>query len=195
LNFSRAFSISGEESICSQGLRASVAQIETTRTIFGNFRTEKFLVLLQPSQPLFVSLVQTLQRRAMTTPGNLRIGLFGAGIVGGGICELIQKHTANGRFGKLGVSMEIVKICVRSPESERDFKSSRSYVYVSDRNEILNDKSINCVVEVMGGTTDAKDIVLAAIRAGKHIVSANKALIANHLEEIQAALAANPSVL
>jgi homoserine dehydrogenase len=131
----------------------------------------------------------------MATPGNLRIGLFGAGIVGGGICELIQKHTANGRFEKLGVSMEIVKICVRSPESERDFKSSRSYVYVSDRNEILNDESINCVVEVMGGTTDAKDIVLAAIRAGKHIVSANKALIANHLEEIQAALTANPSVL
>lgn len=130
----------------------------------------------------------------MTTTTNLRIGLFGAGIVGGGVCELIQKFGSNGRFGNLGFSMEIVKICVRCPENERDFKSSRSYKYVSDRDEILNDTSINCVVEVMGGTTDAKDIVLAAIHAGKHVISANKALIANYLEEIQAALAAKPSV-
>jgi homoserine dehydrogenase len=130
----------------------------------------------------------------MTTTTDLRIGLFGAGIVGGGVCELIQKFTSNGRFGNLGFTIEIVKICVRSPENERDFNSSRSYTYVSDRNDIINDTSINCVVEVMGGITDAKDIVLAAIRAGKHVISANKALIANYLEEIQAELAANPSV-
>ena len=48
-------------------------------------------------------------------------------------------------------------------------------------------------VEVMGGTTNAKDVVFAAINAGKHVVTANKALIAAYLPEIQKALLVNPS--
>jgi len=54
--------------------------------------------------------------------------------------------------------------------------------------------SINCVVELMGGTTTAKDVVFRAIAAGKHVVTANKALIAAFLPELMALLKANPTV-
>jgi len=56
---------------------------------------------------------------------------------------------------------------------------------VTDYNDILGDASINVVVELMGGVTSAKDVVFGAINAGKHVVTANKALIAAFLPEIQ----------
>eukprot|EP00428_Durinskia_dybowskii_P065922 CAMPEP_0170385054 /NCGR_PEP_ID=MMETSP0117_2-20130122/16316_1 /TAXON_ID=400756 /ORGANISM="Durinskia baltica, Strain CSIRO CS-38" /LENGTH=442 /DNA_ID=CAMNT_0010640823 /DNA_START=115 /DNA_END=1443 /DNA_ORIENTATION=+ len=130
----------------------------------------------------------------MSVPAKLRIGLFGGGVVGGGVCELVQNFLSNGRLAALGSSIEIVKICVLNINKERDFKLCKSYKYVLDKNEILHDDSINCVVELIGGTTDAKEITLSAIRSGKHVVSANKALIASCLGEIEAALSENPSV-
>lgn len=60
--------------------------------------------------------------------------------------------------------------------------------------DILEDPSINVVVELMGGVTHAKDVVFQAIKAGKHVITANKALIAAHLTDIQDLLRANPSV-
>ena len=123
------------------------------------------------------------------------MGLFGGGVVGGGVYELVQKCTQNGRFKALGASIEIVKICVRSLDKPRDFQvDSSSVKFVTDYNEILQDPSINCVIELMGGTTQAKDVVFQAIKAGKHVVTANKALIAQYLPELEAALAAQPSV-
>lgn len=125
---------------------------------------------------------------------KLRIGLFGAGVVGGGVCELVKKFVSNGKFGAIRAEMEIVKVCVRNLDKTRDFKGFDSLEYVTDMDDILKDSSIDCVVELIGGTTDAKDIVLAAIRAGKHVVSANKALIASHLSEIQETLNQHPLV-
>ncbi|RYY86976.1 hypothetical protein EON63_04775 [archaeon] len=125
---------------------------------------------------------------------NLRIGLFGAGVVGGGVVELIKRYHTNGRLTGQGVSMEIVKICVRSKNKSRDFHIDPSIVFTTDNNDILGDPSINCIVEVMGGITDAKDVVFAALKAGKHVITANKALIAAYISEIQGILKANPSV-
>ena len=56
---------------------------------------------------------------------------------------------------------------------------------MTDYNDILGDASINVVVELMGGITSAKDVVFGAINAGKHVVTANKALIAAFLPELQ----------
>jgi len=125
----------------------------------------------------------------------LRVGLFGGGVVGGGVYELIQKYTQNGRLKALGSSVEIVKICVRSLDKPRDFQiNNGTTTIVTDYNEILQDPSINCVIELMGGTTNAKDVVFKAIQANKHVVTANKALIANYLPELEAELAAHPTV-
>lgn len=125
---------------------------------------------------------------------HLRVGIFGGGVVGGGVYELVQKCIASGRFGAIGASVEIAKICVRDLKKTRDFELKKGCILVTDYNEILGDPSINCVVELMGGVTSAKDVVFGAIAANKHVVTANKALIAAFLPELQALLSAHPSV-
>ena len=123
---------------------------------------------------------------------HLKCGVFGGGVVGGGTYELVKKCMQNGRFAQLGASMEISKICVRSLDKPRDFEvDAAKTTFVTNYDDILKDSSINTVVELMGGVTHAKDVVFAAIKAGKHVVTANKALIAQHLDEIQALLSAN----
>ena len=101
----------------------------------------------------------------MTTTNPLRIGLFGGGIVGGGTYELIQRCIASGRFAAVGASMEICKICVRSLSKPRDFEVKPGTTLVTDYEAILGDASINVVIELMGGTTHAKDVVFGAIAA------------------------------
>jgi homoserine dehydrogenase len=91
--------------------------------------------------------------------------------------------------------MEIVKICVRDLKKARDFEVDPAVTtFTTNYDDILEDKSINCVIELMGGTTRAKDVVFKAIANGKDVVTANKALIANYLPELLALLDANPAV-
>uniref|UniRef100_A0A7S2KEY7 Homoserine dehydrogenase n=1 Tax=Leptocylindrus danicus TaxID=163516 RepID=A0A7S2KEY7_9STRA len=113
-----------------------------------------------------------------TISKTLRIGMIGGGTVGGGVYELIMN-----RLG--GATATITKICVRDLDKPRDFTVDTNVTsMVSDVHEILNDENIDCVVEVMGGTGLAKTVVLEALKKGKSVVTANKALIAEHLEEI-----------
>lgn len=125
---------------------------------------------------------------------SVKVGIFGGGVVGGGVYELVQKGINSGRFKSIGAHVEVTKICVRSLTKARDFEIKGNCKLVTNYDEILNDPEINVVVELMGGVTSAKDVVMGAIAAGKHVVTANKALIAAFLPEIQAALAANPTV-
>ena len=60
-------------------------------------------------------------RREMSTAEVLKVGLFGGGVVGGGVYELVKKHTASGKFGKIGANIQITKICVRDLSKPRDF--------------------------------------------------------------------------
>lgn len=133
----------------------------------------------------------------MTSSGSqqLRVGLFGAGVVGSGVVEIVQKYTANGRFAALGIDVQIVKIFVRDVSKPRDFvMPPGATMLAGDIDAVLQDESINCVIEVMGGVDTARDVVCGAIRAHKHVITANKALLAAHLAEIEALLAAHPSV-
>lgn len=142
-----------------------------------------------PTSPAAAPKMQPSSKR------HLRIGLFGGGVVGGGTFELIKKCVENGRFAQVGCSMEIVKICVRDLNKPRDFTvDPNTTTFTTNYDDILEDKSINCVIELMGGTTHAKDVVFKAIEKGKHIVTANKALIASFLPELKALLKANPTV-
>ena len=125
---------------------------------------------------------------------KLKIGIFGGGIVGGGVYELISRGIASGKFASLGASLDVTKICVRSLDKPRDFELKGNCKLVTNYSDILNDPEINCVVELMGGITSAKEVVMGAIAANKHVVTANKALIAAYLPEIQAALKAHPTV-
>lgn len=117
-----------------------------------------------------------------------RIGIFGGGTVGGGIVEILQKKAAHIEALTEGTKLEIVKICVRDASKKRDFAIPDGCEITDKYDDILKDDSIDMVVEVMGGTTDAKDVVESSIKAGKDVVTANKALIAAYLPDIAALL-------
>ena len=100
--------------------------------------------------------------------------------IGGGVYEIIMNRLKS-------TSATITKICVRDANKPRDFQIDSSITQVvTDVSSILNDDSIDLVVEVAGGTTFAKDAVFTALKAGKSVVTANKALIAEYLDEIVA---------
>lgn len=110
-------------------------------------------------------------------------------MVGGGVVSILRDKAS--AFADLGLAFEVRKILVRDVSKPRDFDHTATLV--TDYNEIVNDPSVNIVVEVIGGVTLAKDIIWAAIKAGKHVVTANKALLAAHGAELTELLNANPS--
>jgi len=120
-------------------------------------------------------------------PTTIKIGIFGGGTVGGGIVDILTKKSAY--FTDLtGHNLEVSKICVRDASKPRDFDVPEGCTITDKYSDILEDDDIDMVVEVMGGTTDAKDVVFASLRAGKDVVTANKALIAKDLVEIESVL-------
>lgn len=127
-----------------------------------------------------------LQRHTATNllAEPLRIGVFGGGTVGGGIVEIVTEK--KDYFESMtGRSLEFSKICVRDASKPRDFAVPEGCTIVTDYDDILNDEDIDMVVEVMGGTTQAKDVVFSSLEKGKSVVTANKALIAKCLPEIE----------
>jgi len=115
----------------------------------------------------------------------IQVGLMGFGVVGSGVFNVLQRNQAEiqRRAGR-----EIVVKTV----SRRDVAAARKVVgnaaaVVADAREIIRDASIDIVVELIGGTGVARSLVLEAIAAGKHVVTANKALLAVHGTEIFAA--------
>eukprot|EP00752_Nemacystus_decipiens_P014271 g12692.t1 len=120
----------------------------------------------------------------------LKIGMFGGGTVGGGVYEIMEQ-TKKELFKSMGVDVTIAKICVRDVNKKRSFELEGHTTMVTDYDDILEDDSINCVVELMGGVTHAKDVVFKALKKGKHVVTANKALLAQLLPEVKALVAEN----
>lgn len=123
------------------------------------------------------------------------IGLFGAGVVGGGVVEVLAKRKAD--LEHKGINVRIKSICCLP----KDEAAVRALVGFPEDCElcfsfdgILNDPEINTVIELMGGTTFAKDVVFAAIEKDKHVITANKALVAKFMLELEELLAAHPTV-
>ena len=116
--------------------------------------------------------------------------------MGGGVYEIFMGNSGNGGsrlLPHLKRPCIITKICVKSLSKPRSFHLDSSVSsLVTDVNSILNDESIELVVEVMGGTTEAKTVVLQALASGKSVVTANKALIAEHMNEIESTIKAHP---
>lgn len=109
---------------------------------------------------------------------TLRVGLLGAGVVGGGVIELLTK-----RGPQLG--LELARVAVRDrSKHQHDIPQN---VALSSVDEILSDGSVDIVVELMGGLEPALSAVKTAIECGKDVVTANKMLVAEHGEELRAA--------
>jgi len=112
---------------------------------------------------------------------SIKIGLVGCGTVGGGCVDLIQRHREDFKR-RLGIDIELARVCSRTFEKVEAHGAGD--LFTSNYEEVINDPSIDIVLELMGGTTLAKEVVLSALKAGKNVVTANKALIATHGKEI-----------
>lgn len=124
---------------------------------------------------------------ALNAAKPLKIGLFGGGTVGGGIVGILEQKKAF--FEQMtGRTLEIKTICVRNADKPRDFTLPDGCKITTNFDDILKDDELEMVVEVMGGTTQAKDVVYSALKSGKHVVTANKALIAAYMPEITSLL-------
>lgn len=104
---------------------------------------------------------------------NLKIGLFGFGCVGSGLYEVLNRSEL--------IGARIKTIVVKNKSKER---SLPMHYFSFDPNEILLDETINVVAELIDDSEAAYKIVTQALRAGKHVVSANKKLVAEHLDEL-----------
>lgn len=108
---------------------------------------------------------------------TVKIALLGFGTVSQGTFNLLQDNV-NLITNRSGVTIEISKIFVRNPDKYTNIPLPSTAQYVTNIDDVLNDESIAIVVELMGGTTFAKDCVEAALKHGKSVVTANKDLLA-----------------
>lgn len=112
----------------------------------------------------------------------IQVALLGLGTVGGGVYRIIKSQTEE-MSNKLGARIEIKKILVRNQEKARK-RIGDDPAITTDWNEIISDPEISIVIEVMGGIEPAKTYISQALTAGRHVVTANKDLIAQSSEEL-----------
>jgi homoserine dehydrogenase len=112
----------------------------------------------------------------------VKIGVLGLGTVGGGAVKVLKRN-AQEIARRAGREIIITRACAKDLTKTR-ICNTDGIVLTTNNLEIINDPEIEIVLELMGGVTEAKELVLAAIEKGKHVVTANKALIALHGNEI-----------
>ena len=132
-----------------------------------------------------------MDSKATDSKATLKIGLLGLGTVGTGVAKILLE--TYGRHPLLN-SIEISKVGVRSLKSRAvDLPES---IFTTDLDSIVTDPDIDIIIEVIGGLEPARTLILTAISKGKHIVTANKAVISRYGEEIyEAATAAGVYVM
>ena len=120
---------------------------------------------------------------------EIKIGLLGFGTIGTGVAKLMTQNSAL-LEDKLGARLTLKRVVDLDITTDRGITLPQG-VLTSNADELLDDPEISIVIELIGGYQPAKNFVLRAIENGKHIVTANKALLAVHGDEIYAAAARN----
>jgi homoserine dehydrogenase len=115
----------------------------------------------------------------------IRVGLLGIGTVGGGTWEVLNRN-ADEIQRRAGRAIRIAVVADKDQKKARSIVGGKAKV-VADAFEVVRGNDVEIVVELIGGTTIAKELALEAIRHGKHVVTANKALLATHGNQIFAA--------
>ncbi len=113
---------------------------------------------------------------------NINIGLVGFGKIGSAVVKALQSKRVFLKE-KSGIDLKLIRICDKDIKSKRPVTVSRS-ILTTSLGKVLYDPKIHIVVELMGGIRPAKDVILEALRNGKHVVTANKALLAEAGSEI-----------
>ncbi|MBI5848333.1 MAG: homoserine dehydrogenase [Nitrospirae bacterium] len=112
----------------------------------------------------------------------INVGIIGFGTVGTGTAGILLKNRDLLKQ-RTGIDINLRKIADLDIKRDRGIRIPKG-VLTSNAEELFNDPKIHIIVELIGGTTIAKEMILKAIRAGKHVVTANKALLATHGIEI-----------
>ena len=110
--------------------------------------------------------------------------MLGCGVVGSQIARLLVENKSD-LTSRAGANLELVKVAVKNIKTKREGISSN--LLTDDAKSIVNDPEIDLIIEVIGGITPAKELILAAIKNGKSVVTANKALLAQAGAELYAA--------
>jgi homoserine dehydrogenase len=108
---------------------------------------------------------------------TVRVGLLGCGNVGAPLVELLRTRAAEIE-ARTGLRLEVARVAVRSASKERSVELPEG-VLTTDAADVVTDPGIDVVVEVIGGVEPARELVLAALAAGKPVVTGNKELLAN----------------
>jgi homoserine dehydrogenase len=103
---------------------------------------------------------------------KLNIGLFGFGVVGQGLYDIIKTKNLN---------LEIIKIAIKNPDKKRSLPAD---IFTADKEELLNNPEINTIVELINDTDAAFEIVSRALSSGKNVVSSSKKMVATYLNEL-----------
>ena len=109
---------------------------------------------------------------------TINIGLIGVGTVGGGVVKILSRKLRSFQEN-LGLPLRLARIADRAVERFQTLPVGDA-VCSADADDVLDDPAIDIVVELIGGTTIAREVVLKALARGKHVITANKALIAEH---------------
>ena len=110
--------------------------------------------------------------------------MLGCGVVGSQIARLLVENKSD-LTSRAGANLELVKVAVKNINTKREGISSN--LLTDDAKSVVNDPEIDLIIEVIGGISPAKELILAAIKNGKSVVTANKALLAQAGAELYAA--------
>ena len=109
---------------------------------------------------------------------TLRIGQLGCGIVGSAVLRLLDRNSAD-IAQRVGARIDVAMVAVRSLSKERDIPHGMTSLLTTDPHDVVSHPEVDIVVEVMGGIEPARSLLLEAINNGKHVVTANKELLAS----------------
>jgi homoserine dehydrogenase len=120
---------------------------------------------------------------------QVNIGLIGGGTVGGGVWQALQRN-GDLMAARMGVRLDVTRVAVRDPKRVRGVAIPADRI-TGDWRHAVEDPGIRIVVELMGGTSTAREVVRKALSLGKPVVTANKALLSAHGPELFALAARN----
>ena len=116
---------------------------------------------------------------------QVNLGMLGGGTVGSGVFHALQRN-AGLMSSRIGVKVNVRKVAVKAFDEPRPYPIAREFMTL-DWQTVVNDPEVDIVTELVGGTTLAKTMVLTALKLGKPVITANKALLSAHGEELFAA--------
>jgi len=113
---------------------------------------------------------------------QVNLGMIGGGTVGSGVYHALESNRAL-MAARIGVEINVRKVAVKAFDEPRPYTIPRSLM-TTDWQTVVNDPEVHMITELVGGTTLARTVILAALKLGKPVITANKALLSQHGEEL-----------